>query len=77
MGHTKKNNFLAGSSLGQVSEFSFLLIGIGIASGQIKDPNILSMITVVGLISIAASSYFILYGEKIYRAIKPILKRIP
>jgi Kef-type K+ transport system membrane component KefB len=26
MGHTKKNNFLAGSSLGQISEFSFLLI---------------------------------------------------
>ncbi|MEI8091904.1 MAG: cation:proton antiporter [bacterium] len=31
MGHTKKNNFLAGSSLGQMSEFSFLLIGMGIS----------------------------------------------
>jgi hypothetical protein len=77
MGHTKKNNFLAGSSLGQMSEFSFLLIGMGITLGHIKDPNILSMITVIGLISIAASSYFILYGENIYHIIKPLLKRIP
>jgi hypothetical protein len=35
------------------------------------------MITTIGLISIAASSYFILYGEKIYHKIKPILRYIP
>ncbi|MCX6823311.1 MAG: cation:proton antiporter [candidate division SR1 bacterium] len=77
MGHTKKNNFLAGSSLGQISEFSFLLIGMGVALGHIKDTSLISTITIIGLLSIAASSYFILYGEKIYLIIKPILKYIP
>lgn len=77
MGHTKKNNFLAGSSLGQISEFSFLLIWMGISLGHIHDQTLISTITIVGLISIAASSYFILYGEKIYHIIKPILKYIP
>ena len=77
MGHTKKNNFLAGISLGQISEFSFLLIGMGIASGQIQNPYILSTITIVGLISIAVSSYGILYGNRLYLWCKPILKYIP
>ena len=77
MGHTKKNNFLAGLSLGQISEFSFILIAMGIANGSIKDPNILSTITIVGLISIAISSYGILYGNKIYQYLKPILTYIP
>jgi len=77
MGHTKKNNFLAGLSLGQISEFSFILIAMGIANGSIKDPNILSTITIVGLISIAISSYGILYGNKIYHYLKPILAYIP
>ena len=41
MGHTKKNSILTGTSLGQISEFSFILVGMGITSGAIKDPNIL------------------------------------
>ena len=77
MGHTKKNNFLAGLSLGQISEFSFILIAMGIVNGSIKDPNILSTITIVGLISIAISSYGILYGNKIYQYLKPLLAYIP
>ena len=77
MWHTKKNNFLAGSSLGQISEFSFLLIGMGVTLWHIKDTSLISTITIIGLLSIAASSYFILYGEKIYLMIKPVLKYIP
>lgn len=77
MGHTKKNNFLAGSALGQVSEFSFLLIGMGITLGHIHDSTLISTVTIVGLISIAASSYFILYGDKLYHLLKPALKYLP
>ncbi|MFA7298324.1 MAG: cation:proton antiporter [Candidatus Absconditabacterales bacterium] len=77
LGHTRKNNFLTGISLGQISEFSFLIITIGITSGYIKDPTILSMITLVGLITITGSSYLVVYGEKIYHFLKPILKLLP
>jgi len=75
--HTKKNNFLAWSSLGQISEFSFLIITMWIASGFVKDPNILSIVTLVWLITIASSSYIVVYGEKIYHHIKKVLKIIP
>ncbi len=75
--HTRKNNFLTWVSLGQISEFSFLIITIGITSWYIKDPTILSMITLIGLITIAGSSYSVIYGEKIYHFLKPALSLLP
>lgn len=77
MWHTKKNNFFTWLSLGQISEFSFLLITMGIASWTIKDPNILWIITLVGLVSIAWSSYFMVYNEKLYHILKPLIKFLP
>ncbi len=77
LGHTRKNNFLTWISIGQISEFSFLIIAMGITWWYITDPTILSMITLVGLITIAGSSYSIMYGEKIYHLVKPLLKLLP
>lgn len=77
LGHARKNNFLTGVSLGQISEFSFLMITMGISSWYIKDPTILSMVTLLWLISIAGSSYFIIYGETLYHVFKPILILLP
>jgi len=75
--HVRKNNFLTWISLGQISEFSFLIIAMGITSWYINDPTILSMSTLVGLITIAGSSYSVIYGEKIYHFFKPILSILP
>lgn len=77
LGHTRKNNFLTWISLGQISEFSFLIITMGITSWYIKDPTILSMITLVWLITIAGSSYSVIYGERIYHFFKPVLSLLP
>ncbi len=77
LGHTRKNNFLSGISLWQISEFSFLMITMGISSWYIKDPTILSMVTLLWLISIAWSSYFMIYGEKLYYIFKPFLTLLP
>lgn len=77
LGHTRKNNFLTWIALGQISEFSFLIITMGITSWYIKDPTILSMITLIWLVTIAGSSYSVVYGEKIYHFVKPILRLLP
>jgi len=77
LGHTRKNNFLTWISLWQISEFSFLIITMGITSWYIKDPTILSLVTLIGLITIAWSSYFMVYGEKIYHLCKPLLSFLP
>lgn len=77
MWHTKKNNLFTGLSLGQISEFSFILLAMGISSGVIQDESLQVVATIVWLITITGSSYGVIYAEKIYKFIKPALKIIP
>jgi len=80
MWHSKKNSFLTWTALWQISEFSFLLIMIGITSWHIQEKWIISFVTIIGLITIAISSYQILYWHKIFNKIKKnkfILKILP
>lgn len=65
MGHTKRNSFLAGMTVAQVSEFSHILVALGVSIGHLGK-GILSIITAVALITIAISSYLVLYAAKIY-----------
>ncbi|MDP2691571.1 MAG: cation:proton antiporter [bacterium] len=70
--YTSRTGFLAGLTVAQISEFSLILIALGIKVGHIS-PDILSLVTVVGLITIGGSTYFIMYGNKIYKYIKHYL----
>ncbi|MBS3150275.1 cation:proton antiporter [Candidatus Woesearchaeota archaeon] len=70
LGYTKRNGFLAGLTVAQISEFSLILIALGVNMNHIS-PQILSLVTLVGLITITASTYMIIYSEKIY----PIISR--
>lgn len=72
LGYTKRNSFMTGLTLAQVSEFSFILIALGISVGHLE-PEIISFITIVGLISITGSTYFTLYLEKIYNLLSGAL----
>lgn len=64
-GFRKRTGFLTGLSLGQVSEFSLILAAFGVAQGYINE-DIQSLITFIGLISIACSSYLLNFGNTIY-----------
>lgn len=65
MGYTKRNGFLSGLTVSQISEFSFILIALGISVGHLS-PEILSMVTIIGLITMAGSSYAILNSNGFY-----------
>jgi Kef-type K+ transport system membrane component KefB len=65
LGYTKKTSFKTSLAVAQISEFSLVLLLLANKSGQI-DSETLSLMTVVGLITIAVSSYIILYDEKLY-----------
>lgn len=73
LGYTRKNSFMAGLSVAQISEFSFIIITMGVTVGHLTD-EILSLVTAVGLITFAGSTYMILYANKIYPKISPYLK---
>lgn len=65
LGYKKKTGFQAGFTVAQISEFSLILIALGVTVGHLTN-EILSLITIVGLITIAGSTYLILYSNKIY-----------
>jgi Kef-type K+ transport system membrane component KefB len=65
LGYGQRPAFLTSVTVAQISEFSFIFAGVGLAAGLIG-PDILSVVTVVGLITIATSSYMILYNHELY-----------
>jgi hypothetical protein len=72
IGYTKKTSFLTGISFSQISEFSLILAALGVKVGHL-DQKILSLLTLIALITITGSTYFIVYSEKIYRRLSPLL----
>jgi Kef-type K+ transport system membrane component KefB len=72
LGYTRKNGFLAGLTVAQISEFSLILIAMGVKTGQLTNET-LSMVTVIGLITIAGSTYAMIYSEKIYPRLEKYL----
>jgi Kef-type K+ transport system membrane component KefB/Trk K+ transport system NAD-binding subunit len=65
-GYTKRTNFFAGTTLAQISEFSLIVLALGVAVGHISG-EILSTITLTGVITITLSTYLIIYSNKIYK----------
>ncbi len=72
LGYKKQTSFLAGLTVAQISEFSLILIALGVKVGHISQ-DILSVITVIGIITIAGSTYFIMYSNKLYPYLSPYL----
>lgn len=72
LGFHRKVNFLAGLSLGQISEFSLIMIllaqNLGLASSEV-----ISLITLVAIITITFSTYGIMHANKYYGFIAKFL----
>lgn len=72
MRYTKRNSFFAGLTVAQIGEFSLILMAMGANLGHIS-PEVLSLVTVVGLITLGGSTYFINYNDKLYHLLSPFL----
>lgn len=72
MGYRKRTSFLAGLTVAQISEFSIIFVAMGISLGHIGT-GALGLTTLVGLITIALSSYMILYSHRLYGWLAPWL----
>ncbi|MCR4314636.1 MAG: cation:proton antiporter, partial [Candidatus Uhrbacteria bacterium] len=66
LGYHPRTGFLCGTTVAQISEFSFIVIIVGISLGHLSE-DILGIATTVGIITIAASSYLIEHNERIYQ----------
>jgi len=72
MGYRSQVSFRAGLVVAQISEFSLILISLGFSLGQV-DQAVLSLVTLVGIITITISTYFILYSDQLYQWLSPWL----
>jgi Kef-type K+ transport system membrane component KefB len=72
MGYRKRTGFLCGLTVAQISEFSIIFVAMGITLGHV-DNGALGLTTLVGLITIALSTYMILYSHPLYEKLGPWL----
>lgn len=74
LGHRSRVSFLASVTVAQISEFSLILVVLGRKLGHFDD-DVVTLVTAVGMVTIAASSYLIIYAERIFERLKPALAR--
>lgn len=72
LGFRKKTSFQTGMMAAQISEFSLILVGLGVTLNQLS-PTVLSTVTLVGVITIFISTYLISYSDKLYLILAPYL----
>ncbi|MEK6817196.1 MAG: cation:proton antiporter [Nanoarchaeota archaeon] len=63
--HTKRTSFLVSTSLAQISEFSLIILILGVSLGHISG-EILSTLTLTLIITIIGSTYMIIYSREFY-----------
>jgi len=73
MGYRKRTGFLAGLTVAQISEFSLIFMAMGVSIGHVPD-QALGLVTLVGLVTIAASTYMITYSHWLYDRLEPVLR---
>jgi len=64
-GFGERTSFKTGVAVAQIGEFSFLFVAMGAAAGLVG-ARATAITALVGIVTIAVSSYMLLYGEQLY-----------
>jgi len=72
MGYRKRTGFLAGLTVAQISEFSLIFMALGVSLGHAPQ-SALGLVTLVGLATIAVSTYMITHSHRLYTWLEPLL----
>jgi len=75
LGYWSKDSFMTWLTVAQISEFSFIVVWLALTAGIIDDPNILSMVTIIWLITMTGSSYMFTFAPYIFEYVKPLLSK--
>ena len=65
LGYRKRTSFLTGISLAQISEFSLIVVFLGVSIKQIP-ASIVSLVTLIGAITFVVSTYMITDSHRLY-----------
>lgn len=72
MGYKKRTSFMAGLTVAQISEFSLIIVAMGVTLGHLRGYD-MSVVTLVAVITMTMSTYLILGSDKVYRKLEPYL----
>lgn len=75
LGYRARTSFEAGVTLGQVSEFSFVLVSVGWQAGVLHQ-SIVSLVALIGLVTMTISTYMMEYDYNLYLICRPLLKKL-
>ncbi|MBN1992954.1 MAG: cation:proton antiporter [Anaerolineae bacterium] len=73
MGYRRRTAFLAGLTVAQISEFSLIVVALGLSLGHISNETV-GLVTLVGVVTIFISTYMILYSDSLYNFLSHPLK---
>ncbi|HMQ01499.1 MAG TPA: cation:proton antiporter [Candidatus Doudnabacteria bacterium] len=65
MGYKIRTSFMTGVTVAQISEFSLILMALGLAAGHVNETHV-TIVTMVGITTIGISSYGVIYSNKLY-----------
>lgn len=71
--YSRRDSFMTWLTVAQISEFSFIIIWLALTAWTLKDPNILSLVTIIWLITMTGSSYMFANAESIFSKVSPYL----
>ncbi len=73
MGYRRRTSLLAGLTVAQISEFSLIVVALGLSLGHIDNETV-GLVTLVGVVTIFTSTYMILYSSQLYAFLSEPLK---
>lgn len=65
MGYRKHTGFMAGMTVAQISEFSLILVAMGVSVGHIGN-DVLALVTLVLMITMGIDSHLIIHSQTLY-----------
>ncbi len=72
LGYKKRTYFMASLAVAQVSEFSLILVTNAVNNGQVG-PEIQTLVTAVGVVTMTLSTYLIWHADSVYRKLSGVV----
>ncbi|MGD8743986.1 MAG: cation:proton antiporter [Candidatus Woesebacteria bacterium] len=72
LGYRKRTSFLAGLTVAQISEFSLILVAMGLSLGHLSETAV-SLVVLVGIVTMTISTYLITGADRVYYTLKDYL----
>lgn len=73
MGYKRRTSFLAGLTVAQISEFSLILVALGLRLGHITADTV-GMMALVAMITFTVCTYMIIYSHQLYEMLSNPLR---